>query len=864
MDRLAEANRKQAKPYKNSNHKDRYPDAGLLYLMMKHKTANLSDRQPVFSLQSDKLVLKDGRVAVGFHLSGAPLESWTPGHYQQASALLSQQIRQLPVGSVVQKIDIFFDQAYRPKEKASGYYDQKLQAHFLDRLALRQESYLFLSFPPSKKDPFSRTVLQRPNPITSAFAYGKALLKNPFADVESLLSEVEALATEFAEGLYALPGVRLTRLKEEGLNNLLLRYLNLDFASSSEQKASSLNRPMYNGASCLAVGEKKVNVVTMIEEGSEVLVSIKDEKGVSSPYVYPLSFHLQFPHILTQCILVEDTESGLKALDFDRKLNGSLEWLTTQDHQIKAEELNAFTAYVRSAHAHLVSLHQSVIVFDSDEAQRKAHLERVVSAMRQLYGAEALVESYDTANMFFASLPGNGFQHYRWLTTSDEIAACYLQLMGNVTSDQTGDYLCDRHRNLLQVNLFNTEQSNQNCVVIGPSGSGKSYTMGHLIAQRFERGARQIIIDKGGTYRNVVYALNGQEFDQTYFEYSPEKPLSFNPFLLDKDESGQYRPTSEKTNFLIALLSILWKGGAEPPVDRPGQGTELTAAERAIFQMLLPRYYAHIAEDNKNQAPGMHSFYEFLLAYHQQHQHDEEYLREVRYFDMEQFFIVLRPFVKGAYRDLLNARQEIDISEHILVCFDLDKVNSDPTLYPLITLLITELALDQIRKYPDQIKYLYLDEAWAMLSGKLKSFIEDLFRTIRKNNGSVNIITQGLSEIKNASIGEAVLVNADTKIILKHQDQRLIEELSTYLGFTGHEQDLVKSIRVEKGFRELFIKQGEAARVYVLETSPQLDAILSSKPAERNYLRKLIDRYHGNLSYAINQFIEDKYLSTDS
>jgi hypothetical protein len=341
--------------------------------MMKQKTADLADRQPVFSLQSDKLILKDGRVAVGFYLSGAPLESWTPGHYQQGSQVLSQQIRRLPVGSVVQKTDIFFDKAYRPKEEVSGYYAQKLQAHFLDRLALRQESYLFLSFPPTRKDPFSRPVLQRPNPITSAFAYGKALLKNPFAEVESLLSEAEALATEFAEGLYALPGVKLTRLKEEDLKSLLISYLNLDFGSSSDQKATSLNRPMYNEGSSLSVGEKKVNVVTMIEEGSEVLASVKDEKGVSSPYVYPLSFQLQFPHILSQCILVEDTEIQLKALDFDRKLNDSLEWLTTQDHQLKAEELNAFTAYVRSAHARLVSLHQSVLVFDSDEAQRKAH-----------------------------------------------------------------------------------------------------------------------------------------------------------------------------------------------------------------------------------------------------------------------------------------------------------------------------------------------------------------------------------------------------------------------------------------------------------------------------------------------------------
>ena len=250
----------------------------------------------------------------------------------------------------------------------------------------------------------------------------------------------------------------------------------------------------------------------------------------------------------------------------------------------------------------------------------------------------------------------------------------------------------------------------------------------------------------------------------------------------------------------------------------------------------------------------------FGLLYQSEHNDDAEYRSEVKYFDMEQFLIVLKPFVSGEYKEVLNAAHELDISEYPLVCFDLDKINSDPVLYPVVTLLITELALDQIRKYPDQIKYLYLDEAWAMLSGKLKEFIEDLFRTIRKNNGSVNIITQGLGEIKKSSVGETVLVNAATKIILWHEDSRLVDELASHLGFTTHEVELIRSIRIEEGFRELFIKQGEEARVYVLETSPHLDAVLSSKPSERNYLRKLIQRYHGNLPYAVSQFVEDKNL----
>jgi len=809
------------------------------------KTAYLADKLPVFALENDKVILRDGRVAIGFRVQGAPLESWTEGDYQQANEALTRQLKMLPVGTVVQKTDIFFDQEFQPDKSSSAYYESKLYDHFFARLTLLHEGYLFLSFPSKSKHRFKQV-----NPVTSLFSQRGTLIKNPFRGIEELLQEAESLASEFVKGLFSLKEVSFTRMKNEELNELFVRYLNLLF----NEPCTKLNREIYNDLSGLAVGEKKANVITMTGQGSEVFASVKNHYGVSSPYGYGLSQYMQFPHITTQCLLVEDTESELKSLDFERKLNDSLEWLTTQDHEIKAEELDEFTAYVRSSNAGLVSLHQSVIVFESDERLRKSYIERTVSAIRQLYGAEALVESFDTANMFFASLPGNGFQHYRWLITSGELAACYLHFMTSFAGDIKGDYLCDRFRNLLQVNLFNTQQSNQNCVVIGPSGSGKSYTMGNFIAQRLERGARQIIIDKGGTYRNMMYALNGKDFEQTYFEYSADKPLAFNPFLLEKDEEGNFALTSGKSNFLIALLSTIWKGGSN--VDSGKR--DLSPVERAIFKMILPRYYQHL-NDNRKVSPGMRSFYEFLRSYHAAHKTDPAYLSEIKYFDMEQFLIVLKPFVSGEYQEVLNAEYELDISEHKLTCFDMDKINSDPVLYPVVTLLITELALDQICKYPDKIKYLYLDEAWAMLSGSLQEFIEDLFRTIRKNNGSVCIITQGLSEIKKSSVGEAVLVNADTKIILKHQDKRLVEELAVYLGFTSHEVDLIHSMRVEASFRELFIKQGEEARIYVLETSPHLDAVLSSKPAERNYLRKLIDRYQGNLPFAVNQFVVDNH-----
>ncbi|CAA9299444.1 MAG: hypothetical protein AVDCRST_MAG56-5295, partial [uncultured Cytophagales bacterium] len=177
-----------------------------------------------------------------------------------------------------------------------------------------------------------------------------------------------------------------------------------------------------------------------------------------------------------------------------------------------------------------------------------------------------------------------------------------------------------------------------------------------------------------------------------------------------------------------------------------------------------------------------------------------------------------------------------------------------------MSLLITELALDVIRKFPTQRKYFYMDEAWSMLSDSMGEFVEGMYRTVRKNNGAMCIITQGIREIVDSKIGPAILANAATQIILNHTDVTEVAKLAGHLGFTEHEVELIRSIRRNdaEGYRELFIKQGDYAKVYLMEVSPAMDAILTSKPEERDYLRRLQKQFGGNIHAAINQYIETK------
>jgi conjugal transfer ATP-binding protein TraC len=824
---------------------------------------------PVYAMEGHKLIFKDGRVALGFALEGVEAEQWTEAQYQQLNTLFAGALKPLPVGTVVQRLDFFYDQAYRNHQKDRAYFQGKADAYFMDRLMLFQQSYLFITLPADKMsrsggsrsggsrsggspNGYSRSGGSRSSPTNNLFVQlHRKIFENPLAYIGKRLEEGESLAMELTAALETAGGIRLKRLGDDALHKLYLQYFNLQFDTTP----ATFQRPIYNHHQSLAVGEKKLRVLSLMGQGSQVLDAVRNGCGVSVPMIYPLTQALQFPHILSQNILIEDTDACLRQLDREKKINSSLHFLATQDNLIKSAEIDAFTAEVRGNNRQLVSLNLSLLLFEPDDKRLQQYLEKAVTAFRQVGGCECLVESYDAASLFFANAPGNAAQNYRWLLMPAYYAVTFAHFTTNYRSCGEGELLCDRYRNPLRVNLFNTRLNNQNCLVIGPSGSGKSYTMGNFICQRFERGDRQIIIDVGGTYKNVIESLVGLE---AYFEYDLASPLSFNPFLIDR-QAGRWTLSGDKLNFLTALLAILRKGAGGTYAQ--GGKALLSPAERAILVRLIPAYYDFLNGEKQRQTlPSLAGFYHWFRCYHRTHAEQEEYRTEMQFFNVAQFLVVLRPFVEGEYRRVLNASRELDISDLPLVCFDMARIKSDPGLYPVISMLITELALDQVRKFPNDRKYLYMDEAWAMLSDAMGEWVESMYRTIRKNNGAMCIITQGIDEIIGSPVGAAIIQNAQTQIILNHTDGSQVKKLSLHLGFTSHEVDKIHSLRIGKNYRELFIKQGDTAKVYCLEVSPYMDAVLSSKPVERNYLRKLMAQFGGSIHHAVNQYVEDRQL----
>lgn len=831
----------------------------------KVKAGGLSDAHPVYLYESNKVVLKDGRVGVAFKLNPVEMELWDPDQYSASHVAFQAALKVLPVGTVVQKTDVYYDRPYVHPPAPGQYFTTRMGQYFGNKMVLYHSPYLFLSFAPvalKNANPNAKKA-KPPRAVSSLNALinnvDKQLPDNPFESVTQTLALAEQSTQEFIEALRGIPDISVERLDENQIRNLYLQFLNLDF----DRQPQHYERELYNEVGTLAVGEQKVSCISLSGQGMEMYPCVRNNYGVTSPMLYPLTHFLAIPHILTQSVQIVDTKAELVALDRDKTINKSLSKLATQDNVLRVMEIDAFAAEVRAESKQLCKLHVSLLTWETQDTLRKDNVDKAAAAMRSMFSSEAVVENFLTLPLFFAALPCNGYQvPDRWLPTTTDRAACYFHWTTTFKSTRTGEYICDRFRNLVRINLFDVNQDNQNSITIGPSGSGKSYSMGNFIVQRYENGARQIIIDIGlgpgqGSYRNVCQSLCGPDFEYSYFEYDPQNPIEFNPFFVPRTPDNKWVYTDEKLNFHLALLTSLWKSGKD---------SGLTKSERAILSRFLQDYYSSLNKHDKlghtdETYPGMESFYRHVQQFHDNMtrsltsaerdaetplylQQREQYRKDSNYIEMDEFFLVLGEYVTGGrYERVLNAKRDVDLSEYRLICFDLARVKADPTLYPVVAMLITELALDLCRKFPDDVKYILMDEAWSMLSGALEDFIVSMYRTIRKTNGSMGIITQGIKEIVDSPIGYTLIDNSATKIILRHTNEASLERLEKPLGFSSHEMSLIRSIQSGEGWRQFLIKQGPLAKIYTLEASPQLNAILSSRPSERNYLNRLVTHY---------------------
>ena len=243
--------------------------------------------------------------------------------------------------------------------------------------------------------------------------------------------------------------------------------------------------------------------------------------------------------------------------------------------------------------------------------------------------------------------------------------------------------------------------TNRNKFVLGPSGSGKSFFMNHLIRHYYEQGAHVLLIDTGNSYKGLCELIHRRTRgeDGIYLNYTDEAPICFNPFYV---EDGVY--DVEKRESIKTLILTLWKREDEAP----------TRSEEVALSNAVNLYLTKIKSDPA-VVPSFDTFYEFVATDYRRLLQQKK-VRE-KDFDWANFLNVLEPFYRGGEYDyLLNSNRQMDLLHKRFIVFELDNISENRTLLPVVTIIIMETFLAKMRRLQGVRKVLLLEEAWKAIA----------------------------------------------------------------------------------------------------------------------------------------------------
>ena len=531
----------------------------------------------------------------------------------------------------------------------------------------------------------------------------------------------------------------------------------------------------------------------------------------------------------------------------------------------KGADLLDIDEYLNEAHSMgltSVRCHCNVMAWSDDREQLK-HIKNDVGSQLALMECKPRHNTVDTPTLFWAGIPGNeaDFPAEESFYTFIEQAVCFFTQETNYKSSPSpfGIKMVDRltgkplHVDISDLPMKRGITTNRNKFVLGPSGSGKSFFMNHLVRQYYEQGTHVVLVDTGNSYQGLCEMINKKSKgeDGIYFTYTEEKPISFNPFYTDDMVFDVEKKDSIKT-----LLLTLWKS-EEDKISKTESG-ELGSAVTA---------YINRIKADRSIVPNFNSFYEFMRDDYRTEIAKREIEVSKADFNIDNFLTTLRQYYKGGRFDfLLNSDKNIDLLSKRFIVFEIDAIKENKELFPVVTIIIMEAFINKMRRLKGVRKQIIVEEAWkALSSASMSEYLKYLYKTVRKYFGEAIVVTQEVDDIISSPVvKEAIINNSDCKILL---DQRKymnkFDSIQNLLGLTDKERGQILSINMANNpsrlYKEVWIGLGGTqSAVYATEVSGEEYLCYTTEETEKMEVMALAEKLGGNIELAIKQLAESK------
>ena len=486
------------------------------------------------------------------------------------------------------------------------------------------------------------------------------------------------------------------QLKDSGVDSTYLDgatarvYVDRYFSMNFTDRIVSMTNFMVDDE-CICMGDKRCKVYSLVD------VDCMNLPGVIRPYtsievnntsmpVDLVSFVDNIPLaetvIYNQMIFMPNQKRELSLLDKKKNRHASM---PNPSNLIAVEDIKKVQDVIARENKQLVYAHFNIVVslpIDEDIQKCTNHLENSFGRM----GMHISKRAYNQLELFVNSFPGNCYgmnpDYDRFLTLSDA-ATClmYKEHVQHHEDTPLKVYYTDRQGVPVAIDICGKEGKNKitdnsNFFILGPSGSGKSFFTNSMVRQLWEQNTDIVLVDTGNSYEGLCDYVNGK-----YISYTEQHPITMNPFAINREELN-----IEKIGFLKNLVMLIWKG----------TNGRITKTEDHLIEDVITDYYDAHFRTGKVKELSFNTFYEYST------QRIPEIVRDNKLegIDLATYNYLLKDFYRGGNHELtLNENLDTALFDETFIVFEIDSIKDDPLLFPLVTLIIMDVFIQNVHLY---------------------------------------------------------------------------------------------------------------------------------------------------------------------
>lgn len=324
--------------------------------------------------------------------------------------------------------------------------------------------------------------------------------------------------------------------------------------------------------------------------------------------------------------------------------------------------------------------------------------------------------------------------------------------------------------------------TNQNGVILGPPGTGKSFAAKMEMYQAYLNTNAQIfVIDPEREYVALAKELGG-----TVFPIEPGGEVFINPLDLDVTKSDEGDPFAQKVDFVIAMIESMLGG-------RQQLSGMLTGIIDSTLQELYAPYLKHLREIKATidieACPTLEDFYDLL--------------RSRKEPEAKNLAASIKMYCVGTL-NLFAHKTNIDTKNRFII-YDTKHIGTN--LQELgLQICLNDIWNRMITNKKKNIRTMfYIDEFYLLLrQPSAAAYLQMIWKRARKWMGTPTGITQNIRDLLNSNEGNTILQTSDFALILSQAPldrmelaelYNINEELQEYITNANPGEGLIKTSR---------------------------------------------------------------------